>query len=195
MWDFYFIICYKNGGDRLKDRIRQIRKLNKMNQTEFGAKIGVKGNTIGNYELGLRNPSDAVILSICREFNINEEWLRNGTKPMKKNDGDISEYLNNFISESNPFYDIIKGIIKTYVNLDEKSQKTIQHFSEELLKELHITSNDEYAEKIFEAASIEKPKTINFIDTSIDEQVELYRKELEYEEKVEEKSKVLLKDA
>lgn len=179
----------------MKDRIKQIRKLNKMNQTEFGAKIGVKGNTIGNYELGLRNPSDAVILSICREFNINEEWLRNGTKPMKKNDGDISECLNNFISENNPFYDIIKGIIKTYVNLDEKSQKTIQNFSEELLKELHTISNDEYSEKIFEAVTIEKPENINFTDASIDKQVELYRKELEYEEKVREESKALLKDA
>lgn len=57
----------------MKDRIREIRKNNKMNQAEFGARLGVKGNTIGNYELGLRNPSDAVIFSICREFNINEE--------------------------------------------------------------------------------------------------------------------------
>lgn len=137
-----------------------------------------------------------VLLKISAENLIS---MRNGLSTeqnqWKKNDGDISEYLNNFISENNPFYDIIKGIIKTYVNLDGKSQKTIQNFSEELLKELHTASNDEYSENIFEAATIEKPETINFTDTSIDKQVELYRKELEYEEKVREESKVLLKDA
>lgn len=50
-----------------------------LTQTEFGAKIGVKGNTITNYESGLRVPSDAVIMSICREFGVSPEWLRFGT--------------------------------------------------------------------------------------------------------------------
>lgn len=66
----------------MKERIRQLRKQLKFNQTEFGEKVGVKGNTIGNYELGLRNPSEAVIFSICREFNVNEEWLRTGKGEM-----------------------------------------------------------------------------------------------------------------
>ncbi len=65
----------------MKDRIKQIRKDSKLTQAEFGEKVGVKGNTVGNYELGLRNPTDAVILSICREFNIREQWLRSGTEP------------------------------------------------------------------------------------------------------------------
>lgn len=65
----------------MKDRIKQIRKDSKLTQAEFGEKIGVKGNTIGNYELGLRSPTDAVVLSICREFNISEQWLRDGIEP------------------------------------------------------------------------------------------------------------------
>lgn len=63
----------------MKNRIKEIRKENNLTQVGFGECIGVKGNTITNYETGLRNPTDAVILSICREFNVNEEWLRNGT--------------------------------------------------------------------------------------------------------------------
>lgn len=62
-------------------RIKEIRKDNKMTQAEFGAKIGIKANTVTNYELGMRNPSDAIIFSICREFNVNENWLRYGTEP------------------------------------------------------------------------------------------------------------------
>lgn len=66
----------------MNNRIRQIRKEYGLTQVEFGEKIGVKGNTITNYETGLRNPTDAVLLSICREFNVNEDWLRNGTGEM-----------------------------------------------------------------------------------------------------------------
>ena len=59
-----------------------MRKYFNLTQIDFGQRIGVKGNTVTGYETGLRTPSDAVILSICREFNVNEEWLRNGTGQM-----------------------------------------------------------------------------------------------------------------
>ena len=80
----------------MKDRIRQLRKHLKMNQSDFGEKVGVKGNTVGNYELGLRCPSDAVIFSICREFNVNEEWIRNGAGEMFV-DLSKEEYIAEFI--------------------------------------------------------------------------------------------------
>ena len=62
----------------MQDRIKEIRKNYKLTQTEFGERIGVKGNTITGYETGIRSPSDAVIVSICREFNVNETWLKSG---------------------------------------------------------------------------------------------------------------------
>ena len=74
----------------MKDRIKEVRKSAGMTQVEFGEKLGVKGNTVTNYETGLRTPTDAVVRSICREFNVNEEWLRTGTgemfHPTTKND-------------------------------------------------------------------------------------------------------------
>lgn len=66
----------------MKDRIKQVRKSQNLTQTAFGDIIGVKGNTITNYETGLRNPTDAVIKSICREFGVSEEWLRTGNEDM-----------------------------------------------------------------------------------------------------------------
>lgn len=85
----------------MKDRIKQIRKNAKLTQVEFGEKIGVKGNTITNYENGLRNPTDAVILSICREFNINEDWLRTGEGEMfieTSEDEQIAEFVGRTLS-------------------------------------------------------------------------------------------------
>lgn len=66
----------------MHERIKAIRKSARLTQIEFGARIGVKGNTITGYETGLRTPSDAVIFSICREFNVNEHWLRTGEGDM-----------------------------------------------------------------------------------------------------------------
>ena len=62
----------------MKDRIKELRKNKKLTQAEFGERIGVKGNTITTYENGSRVPSEAVIKSICRVFNVNEDWLRTG---------------------------------------------------------------------------------------------------------------------
>ena len=59
----------------MKDRIKAIRKYKNMKQAEFAQVLGIKPNTVTSYETGLRVPSDAVITSICREFNVSEHWL------------------------------------------------------------------------------------------------------------------------
>lgn len=66
----------------MKDKIKKIRKELDLTQQEFANKIGMKQNTIATYEMGRANPSDQCIRSICREFNVNEDWLRNGTGEM-----------------------------------------------------------------------------------------------------------------
>lgn len=69
----------------MQERIKKVRKSNGLTQAEFGEKIGVKGNTVTGYETGIRSPSDAIIVSICREFNVNEIWLRTGEgEPFKE---------------------------------------------------------------------------------------------------------------
>lgn len=66
----------------MNTRIKSIRESFNLTQEEFGKRIGSARNTIANYETGNRTPSNAVITSICREFNINEEWLRTGNGDM-----------------------------------------------------------------------------------------------------------------
>ena len=64
------------------ERIRILRKQLGLNQTEFGARIGVKQTTIAGYERGASTPLDAVIAAICREFGVSERWLRSGEGEM-----------------------------------------------------------------------------------------------------------------
>lgn len=79
----------------MQTRIKTIRKELGLTQTEFGESIGVKGNTVTGYETGLRTPSDAVVLAICKEYNVNEEWLRTGKGErfrQKTRHDEIAEY-------------------------------------------------------------------------------------------------------
>lgn len=108
----------------MKNRIKQIRKANNLTQVEFGEKIGVKGNTVTNYETGLRTPTDAVMLSICREFHVNEDWLRNGVGDMfKQRDGSFSEMLSELDDSDDDF---IKSFITVYMELDEDSKEVLR---------------------------------------------------------------------
>lgn len=66
----------------MNDRIRKLRKYLDLTQKDFGNRIGVKGNTIATYESGRNEPIDSVISLICREFNVNEKWLRTGEGEM-----------------------------------------------------------------------------------------------------------------
>ena len=63
-------------------RIKALRNALGLNQTDFGAAVGVKQTTVAGYENGTRTPIDAVVSAICREFNVSETWLRTGDGPM-----------------------------------------------------------------------------------------------------------------
>ena len=69
--------------NRISERIKEIRKRHNLTQQKFAERIGVKQNTIAQYEFGRNTPLDPVITSICREFRIREEWLRTGEGDME----------------------------------------------------------------------------------------------------------------
>lgn len=66
----------------MNERLKKLRKALDLTQQAFADKIGMKQNTIAQYEMGRTVPSDAIIFSICREFNVNEDWLKTGKGDM-----------------------------------------------------------------------------------------------------------------
>lgn len=72
----------------MNTRIKDVRKYQNMNQSEFGNRIGVSRDTVANIEGGRIEIKDVVVKSICREFGVSEEWLRTGDGEMF---GDRSE--------------------------------------------------------------------------------------------------------
>lgn len=63
-------------------RLLLVRKNVKLNQEDFGRRIGVTRSAICNYENGSRPISEQVVLSVCREFGVNREWLETGDGEM-----------------------------------------------------------------------------------------------------------------
>lgn len=68
----------------MNNRIKEIRKHYGLTTEEFGKKLGVTRTAISNIENAHRSVTEQMFKSICREFNVNEEWLRNGTGEMFK---------------------------------------------------------------------------------------------------------------
>lgn len=66
----------------MQNQIKELRSHVGLNQTDFGARIGVKQSTIAGWETGQRIPPDSAIVSICREFHVDEHWLRTGEGEM-----------------------------------------------------------------------------------------------------------------
>lgn len=66
----------------MKDRIKELRNTLELSAEKFGARVGVTRSAISRIENGIVNVTDQMQKSICREFNVSEEWLRYGTGDM-----------------------------------------------------------------------------------------------------------------
>lgn len=64
------------------DRVRELRKTLGLTLEAFGEKVGVGKSAVSRLEKGTNNLTEQMILAICREFNVNEEWLRTGNGEM-----------------------------------------------------------------------------------------------------------------
>lgn len=60
------------------ERVKAVRKSLGLTLEKFGDKIGLKKNSVSQIENGRNDLTEANTKAICREFNVNEVWLRTG---------------------------------------------------------------------------------------------------------------------
>lgn len=123
----------------MHERLKKLRKALDLTQQEFADRIGSKRNTIAKYEIEANTPSAAVISLICREFNVNEDWLRNGNGEMflpvdRENEiaklvkGLLSEETNTFKSR---FITMLAGLSASdWERLESEAKKLLDSSSE-----------------------------------------------------------------
>lgn len=122
----------------MKERIRKIRRYLDLTQQEFADRLGIKRGAIANYELGRNEPVDSVVSLICREYGVNEEWLRTGTGEMFEPDsGDELESLAKKYDLSNAD----QVLIEKYVNLKPGSREAIINFITDVVAGLDGTAD------------------------------------------------------
>ena len=113
----------------MKDRIKKIRKELELTQQAFADKLHVTRNNIAGYEAGTRNPSDAVISLICREFNVNEHWLRDGTGEMfieQTQDEQIAAFVGDLLKGEDDSFK--RRLISGLAALDDNGWKVLEDF-------------------------------------------------------------------
>ena len=119
----------------MNNRIRTIRELNHMNQETFGKHLRIKKSSVSRLESGDNNPSDQTIDLICKEFGINEKWLRTGegdmyytpddryainvAKLQRTDDQTIIRWVNAIAETSPDALREIEGFMKKLLGLDE----------------------------------------------------------------------------
>lgn len=124
----------------MKDRLKILRKELRLTQQELADRVGISRGNIAAYEVGKNSPSDAVISLICREFNVNEVWLRNGSGSMfqgRSEEDEIKSLVSSLLDPNrDKMYDVIIEFMKVYTSLSPNSQKALNELADKLLEKL-----------------------------------------------------------
>lgn len=153
----------------MNERLKILRKKLNLTLEQFGNKVGVTRSAVSMIESGKNKLTEQMLKSICREFSVNENWLRTGN-------GEI------FLIEKK---DYIETLGKTY-SLDELDKTILDNYlslsieKRKIIKEYILSVAKQYNDKNEETK----------IKALIDKEVEAYRKELESEIKGASKSSI-----
>lgn len=114
----------------INERVKEIRKENGLTLEKFGDRLGVSKVAISLIENGKNNITEQMLKSICREFYINEEWLRYGTgekeTAMDKEDM-LFEWAGRVLSSEKPTFQ--KRLVKALASLDEKDWEELERIA------------------------------------------------------------------
>ena len=120
----------------MNQRIKQLRRILDLTQQDFAERIGLKQNSIALIESGKRNISNQAVLSICREFNVNETWLRTGEGEMfneMDREEQIAYYLGDIFSEPGDTFK--KRLVAALAAMDESEWAAVEAFARKLVEQ------------------------------------------------------------
>ena len=126
----------------MDERIKELRKVLGFTQQEFSDRIGVKRNTVAQYEMGRNPPNDTVITLICREFNVNEDWLRTGDGEMfieRSRDEELAAFFGDLLSGQPDFK---RRLITVLSRLDESEWELLEKMADKLMDEMQKEKAD-----------------------------------------------------
>lgn len=117
----------------IKDRIKEVRKANKLSQTDFGKSLGVSRDIIANLETGRVEPTELIKKSISNEFGISLEWLETGEGQMMQDfsrDTEIAEYVGRILADKEDTFQ--KRLIAALSKLSVEEWEVLEKLANDL---------------------------------------------------------------
>lgn len=110
----------------MQERLKTLRKLLNLNQTEFADKLNLSRGQIACYETGRRSVSSRTVNDICREFSVNKEWLIDGTGEifLPQKDKDVADYI-----KSLNMSDFEMELLEKFLQFDSQTRINILEFA------------------------------------------------------------------
>lgn len=115
----------------MNSRIKQLRTALKLTLEEFGDRIGVTRAAVSKWENGDRGIADSMVVSICREFNVNEQWLRTGEGRMLSNE---REAVLDRLAEKYDLNADDRDVLAAYLRLTPEQRDGIKAYMANLLE-------------------------------------------------------------
>lgn len=115
------------------ERVKEIRKALGLTLDKFGEKVGVKKQTVSRIENGVNNVTDQMVLSICREFNVNYDYLMNGEGEMFD---DLPQTVLDELCVQYDLDDLDRNLVEMYLEMPEQVRDYLkQEIRKRFLKE------------------------------------------------------------
>lgn len=115
------------------ERVNEVRKSLGLTLEKFGEKLGVTKTTISRIEKGVNNLTDQMAISICREYNVNYDYLMYGEGEM------FDDFPQTIVDELCAQYDLNdfdKALVEMYVSLPAGSRERIKEYMKQLVKKV-----------------------------------------------------------
>lgn len=109
----------------MNKRIAQIRRDNKLTQSEFGKRLSVSRDVISNFENGRVEPKQLFLDHLCTVFNINKNWLLTGEGEMYVISDEF--ILGSALAEIAAGNTSLQSIAKKLVKLDDEYLNLVEH--------------------------------------------------------------------
>lgn len=116
----------------IRDRLKYLREYLGLSQTAFGQKVGLERSSMSAIEHKQRNLTPRTIRDICREFNVNEEWLSTGQGEMFcQTEESAITLIDRIMYGENEF---AKSVFKAFASLSEEEWNAVEKIIDRLLE-------------------------------------------------------------
>lgn len=113
------------------ERVLEIRKVLGLTMDKFGEKLGVQKSAISKIEKDKVNLSDQMVKLICREYNVNYDWLMDEDGEMFS---DLPQTVLDELCLQYELDDLDRFIVELYVGLPKDVRDGIKARAKDLIQ-------------------------------------------------------------